>query len=58
MLTNVLRPQAQLRELQQVAEDLQIKLEQHRRKKNEADRLKEQTVKALEAGDGGKSRSI
>ncbi|XP_072232818.1 glucosidase 2 subunit beta-like isoform X1 [Leuresthes tenuis] len=44
--------QAQLRELQQVAEDLQIKLEEHRRKKNEADRLKEQTVKALEAGDG------
>ncbi|XP_074479514.1 glucosidase 2 subunit beta-like isoform X2 [Sebastes fasciatus] len=44
--------QAQLRELQQVAEDLQIKLEEHRRKKHEADRLKEQTLKALEAGDG------
>ncbi|KAA8582471.1 hypothetical protein FQN60_006142, partial [Etheostoma spectabile] len=42
--------QAQLRELQQVAEDLQIKLEEHRRKKHEADRLKEQTIKALEAG--------
>lgn len=46
--------QAQLRELQQVAEDLQIKLEEHRRKKHEADRLKEQTLKALEAGDTGK----
>ncbi|KAL4006711.1 glucosidase 2 subunit beta-like [Oreochromis aureus] len=45
--------QAQLRELQQVAEDLQVKLEEHRRKKHEADRLKEQTLKALEAGDGG-----
>ncbi|XP_039996478.1 glucosidase 2 subunit beta-like isoform X2 [Xiphias gladius] len=45
--------QAQLRELQQVAEDLQIKLEEHRRRKNEADRLKEQTLKALEAGDSG-----
>ncbi|XP_058479601.1 glucosidase 2 subunit beta-like [Solea solea] len=41
--------QAQLRELQQAAEDLQIKLEEHRRKKNEA----EQTLKALEAGDSG-----
>uniref|UniRef100_A0A3B4XYS2 Glucosidase 2 subunit beta n=1 Tax=Seriola lalandi dorsalis TaxID=1841481 RepID=A0A3B4XYS2_SERLL len=40
--------QAQLRELQQVAEDLQIKLEEHRRKKHEADRLKEQTLRALE----------
>ena len=46
--------QAQLRELQQAAEDLQIKLEEHRRRKHEADRLKEQTLKALEAGDGGK----
>lgn len=46
--------QAQLRELQQVAEDLQIKLEEHRRRKHEADRLKEQTLKALEAGDSGK----
>lgn len=46
--------QAQLRELQQVAEDLQIKLEEHRRRKNEADRLKEQTLKALEAGDSSK----
>ncbi|KAM6895169.1 glucosidase 2 subunit beta-like isoform 1-T1 [Lycodopsis pacificus] len=45
--------QAQLRELQQVAEDLQIKLEEHRRKKHEADRVKEQTLKALEAGDSG-----
>ena len=46
--------QAQLRELQQVAEDLQVKLEDHRRKKNDADRLKEETLKALEAGDSGK----
>uniref|UniRef100_A0A3P8UCS4 Glucosidase 2 subunit beta n=1 Tax=Amphiprion percula TaxID=161767 RepID=A0A3P8UCS4_AMPPE len=45
--------QAQLRELQQVAEDLQIKLEEHRRRKHEAERLKEQTLKALEAGDSG-----
>ncbi|XP_060921982.1 glucosidase 2 subunit beta-like isoform X1 [Limanda limanda] len=45
--------QAQLRELQQVAEDLQIKLEEHRRRKNEADRFKEQTLKALGAGDSG-----
>ncbi|XP_034413114.1 glucosidase 2 subunit beta-like [Cyclopterus lumpus] len=43
--------QAQLRELQQVAEDLQIKLEEHRRKKHKADRLKEQTLKGLQAGD-------
>ncbi|KAL7374977.1 hypothetical protein ABVT39_009996 [Epinephelus coioides] len=48
--------QAQLRELQQVAEDLQIKLEEHRRKKHEADRLKEQTLKALEAGDSSLKR--
>uniref|UniRef100_A0A8C7WWU0 Glucosidase 2 subunit beta n=1 Tax=Oryzias sinensis TaxID=183150 RepID=A0A8C7WWU0_9TELE len=47
--------QAQLRELQQVAEDLQIKLEEHRRKKREADRFKEQTLRALKGGDGGKS---
>ncbi|XP_020779543.2 LOW QUALITY PROTEIN: glucosidase 2 subunit beta-like [Boleophthalmus pectinirostris] len=40
--------QAQLRDLQQVAEDLQIKLEEHRRKKNEA----EQTLKALQSSDG------
>ena len=46
--------QAQLRELQQAAEDLQIKLEEHRRKKHEADRLKEETLKALEARDSGK----
>uniref|UniRef100_A0A8C2X2I7 Glucosidase 2 subunit beta n=1 Tax=Cyclopterus lumpus TaxID=8103 RepID=A0A8C2X2I7_CYCLU len=39
------------RELQQVAEDLQIKLEEHRRKKHKADRLKEQTLKGLQAGD-------
>ncbi|CAB1423858.1 unnamed protein product, partial [Pleuronectes platessa] len=45
--------QAQLRELQQVAEDLQIKLEEHRRRKHEADRFKEQTLKALGAGDSG-----
>ncbi|XP_008289066.1 glucosidase 2 subunit beta-like, partial [Stegastes partitus] len=45
--------QAQLRELQQVAEDLQIKLEEHRRRKHEAERLKEQTLKALAAGDSG-----
>ncbi|GLD53705.1 glucosidase 2 subunit beta-like protein, partial [Lates japonicus] len=48
--------QAQLRELQQVAEDLQIKLEEHRRRKHEADRLKEQTLKALEAADSGLRR--
>lgn len=46
--------QSQLRELQQAAEDLQIKLEDHRKRKHEADRRKEQTLKALEAGDGGK----
>ncbi|KAM7377375.1 hypothetical protein PAMA_013928 [Pampus argenteus] len=45
--------QAQLRELQQVAEDLQIKLEEHRRRKHEADRLKEEILKDLEAGDNG-----
>ncbi|XP_012732366.1 glucosidase 2 subunit beta isoform X2 [Fundulus heteroclitus] len=45
--------QAQLRELQRAAEDLQIKLEEHRRRKHEADRLKEQTLKALKAGDKG-----
>lgn len=49
--------QAQLRELQQVAEDLQIKLEAHRRRKHEADRLKEQTRKAMKARDGGVSHS-
>ncbi|XP_055370592.1 glucosidase 2 subunit beta-like isoform X2 [Betta splendens] len=48
--------QAQLRELQQVAEDLQIKLEEHRRRKHEADQLKEQTLKALAAGDSGLGR--
>uniref|UniRef100_A0A3B3D3M3 Glucosidase 2 subunit beta n=1 Tax=Oryzias melastigma TaxID=30732 RepID=A0A3B3D3M3_ORYME len=47
--------QAQLRELQQVAEDLQIKLEEHRRKKHEADRFKEQTLRALKGEDSGKS---
>uniref|UniRef100_A0A3B3WZ25 EF-hand domain-containing protein n=1 Tax=Poecilia mexicana TaxID=48701 RepID=A0A3B3WZ25_9TELE len=45
--------QAQLRELQRAAEDLQIKLEEHRKRKHEADRLKEQTLKALKAGDRG-----
>lgn len=45
--------QAQLRELHQVAEDLQIKLEEHRRRKHEADQVKEQTLRALEAGDSG-----
>ncbi|XP_069579890.1 glucosidase 2 subunit beta-like isoform X2 [Brachyistius frenatus] len=45
--------QAQLRELHQVAEDLQIKLEEHRRRKHEADRVKEQMLKALEAEDRG-----
>lgn len=45
--------QAQLRELQQVAEDLQIKLDEHRRKKHEAERLKEQTLKALQTSDSG-----
>ena len=54
----IVSPQAQLRDLQQVAEDLQIKLEEHRRRKNEADRLKEQTLKALEAGDSGKCQAI
>lgn len=49
--------QAQLRELQQVAEDLQIKLEEHRRRKHEAERLKEQTLKALETRDAGKCRA-
>lgn len=49
--------QAQLRELQQVAEDLQIKLEEHRRRKHKADRLKEQTLKALQTGDNGHTRS-
>uniref|UniRef100_A0A3P9JD22 Glucosidase 2 subunit beta n=1 Tax=Oryzias latipes TaxID=8090 RepID=A0A3P9JD22_ORYLA len=44
--------QAQLRELQQVAEDLQIKLEERRRRKREADRFKEQTLRALKGGDG------
>ncbi|XP_029311312.1 glucosidase 2 subunit beta-like isoform X2 [Cottoperca gobio] len=48
--------QAQLRELQQVAEDLQIKLEEHRRKKHEAERLREQTLKALGAGDSSVRR--
>ncbi|XP_038587425.1 glucosidase 2 subunit beta-like isoform X2 [Micropterus salmoides] len=48
--------QAQLRELQQEAEDLQIKLEEHRRRKHEAEQLKEQTLKALEAGDSGLRR--
>ncbi|KAM3857748.1 glucosidase 2 subunit beta-like [Diretmus argenteus] len=48
--------QAQLRDLQQVAEDLQIKLEEHRRRKREADRLKEQTLKALETANGGLRR--
>uniref|UniRef100_A0A3P9PTX2 Glucosidase 2 subunit beta n=1 Tax=Poecilia reticulata TaxID=8081 RepID=A0A3P9PTX2_POERE len=50
--------QAQLRELQRAAEDLQIKLEEHRKRKHEADRLKEQTLKALKAGDRGKAPSI
>ena len=47
--------QAQLRQLQQVAEDLQIKLDEHRRRKNEAERLKEQTLKAQQKGDSGES---
>ncbi len=51
---SIISLQAQLRELQQAAEDLQIKLEEHRRRKHEADRLKEQTIKALEAGDSSK----
>ncbi|PWA27097.1 hypothetical protein CCH79_00011698, partial [Gambusia affinis] len=50
--------QAQLRELQRAAEDLQIKLEEHRKRKHEADRLKEQTLKALKGGDKGKAPSI
>ncbi|XP_017269892.1 glucosidase 2 subunit beta [Kryptolebias marmoratus] len=45
--------QAQLRELQQAAEDLQVKLEEHRRRKHEADQLKEQTIKSLEVGKDG-----
>ncbi|XP_068164885.1 glucosidase 2 subunit beta-like isoform X1 [Antennarius striatus] len=48
--------QAQLRELQQAAEDLQIKLEEQKRRKNEADRLKEQKLKALEAGGSSLTR--
>nr|XP_020467096.1 glucosidase 2 subunit beta-like [Monopterus albus] len=48
--------QAQLRDLQQVAEDLQIKLEEHRRKKHEADQLKEQTLKAMQGGHSGLRR--
>uniref|UniRef100_A0AAQ4Q8I5 Glucosidase 2 subunit beta n=1 Tax=Gasterosteus aculeatus aculeatus TaxID=481459 RepID=A0AAQ4Q8I5_GASAC len=47
--------QAQLRELQQVAEDLQTKLEERRSRKQEADRLKEQTPRPPEAGDGQNS---
>ncbi|KAF7657123.1 hypothetical protein LDENG_00031640, partial [Lucifuga dentata] len=43
--------QSQLRDLQQVAEDLQIKLEEHKHRTHEADQLK--TLKALEAGDSG-----
>lgn len=39
-----------------MAEDLQVKLEEHRRRKHEAERLKEQTLQALEAGHGGKAR--
>lgn len=46
--------QAQLRELQQTAEDLQIKLEEQRRRKDEADRLKEQALKALDTGESSK----
>ncbi|XP_056156634.1 glucosidase 2 subunit beta-like isoform X2 [Lampris incognitus] len=48
--------QTQLIELQQVAEDLQVKLEEHRRRKNTADRLREQTLMALEAEDNGPRR--
>lgn len=46
--------QAQLRELQQAAEDLQVKLEEQTRQKHDADRLRELTLNALEAGDNGK----
>lgn len=46
--------QAQLRELQQAAEDLQVKLEEQRRQKHEADQLREQTLNAPEAGDNSK----
>uniref|UniRef100_A0A667YAJ1 Glucosidase 2 subunit beta n=1 Tax=Myripristis murdjan TaxID=586833 RepID=A0A667YAJ1_9TELE len=50
--------QAQLRDLQQVAEDLQIKLEEHRRRKHEADRLKEQTLKAGDRGHRHQNRTV
>lgn len=43
----------QLRELQQTAEDLQVKLEEQRRRKHEAERLKEHTLRALGAQDNG-----
>lgn len=46
--------QAQLRELQQAAEDLQVKLEEQRRQKHEADQLREQALNAAEAGDNSK----
>uniref|UniRef100_A0A3Q3WTJ6 Glucosidase 2 subunit beta n=1 Tax=Mola mola TaxID=94237 RepID=A0A3Q3WTJ6_MOLML len=39
--------QVQLRELQQAAEDLQVKLEEQRRRKHEAERLKEHMLRAL-----------
>ncbi|KAM4611756.1 glucosidase 2 subunit beta-like isoform 2-T2 [Polymixia lowei] len=48
--------QAQLRDLQQVAEDLQVRLEEHRRRKHEADRLKEQALAASEAEEGSLRR--
>lgn len=46
--------QAQLRELQQAAEDLQVKLEENKRRKHEGDLLVEKTLTALGAGDKSK----
>ncbi|XP_034020591.1 glucosidase 2 subunit beta-like [Thalassophryne amazonica] len=48
--------QAQLRKLQQVAEDLQIRLEEHRRREHEAKRFKQQRLKPPAAGDSGLER--
>ncbi|XP_053714840.1 glucosidase 2 subunit beta-like isoform X1 [Synchiropus splendidus] len=45
--------QAQLRGLQQLAEDLQVKLEECRRRKHEAERLKEKTLDIQLVRDAG-----
>uniref|UniRef100_A0A3P8UR48 Glucosidase 2 subunit beta n=1 Tax=Cynoglossus semilaevis TaxID=244447 RepID=A0A3P8UR48_CYNSE len=45
--------QAQLRELQQKAEDLHLKVEEHKKRKHQADQHKEQTLKTLQAGGAG-----